>query len=213
MTNSDKKIVAYFDFDGTITYRDTLMPFLRYTVGNFTIIKNLPYLICIAMRYLCKNLTNEQAKQLTLIRLLSGKEYNYIDAKAKNFALTKLHKYINPVVYAKVEWHREHHNKIILVSANLAIYLRHWCKLHKIDAVIATEVEVVQSKLTGKLATRNCYAQEKVNRINQYLTEHDLNFDYAFAYGNSAGDYQMLNMAQEGYWIKGDYIDNWVHKK
>ena len=207
-----KSIVAYFDFDGTLTYHDTLMPFFRYVVGNFTVLINLPYLLAIALRYLCKNLTNEQAKQLTLTRLLKGKSLKFIEHKAKNFAQTKLHKYINPVVYAKLEWHREHQSQIILVSANLAIYLRYWCQLHKIDGVIATEIEVVNGLVTGKLATRNCYAQEKVNRIQKFLSQHNLQFDYIFAYGNSAGDYQMLNMANEGYLIKGEYIGNWKHR-
>lgn len=205
-----RNVVAFFDFDGTITTRDTLLSFLRYVVGTWKLVYKSPQLIWIVFQYLAKIIDNEEAKERTLTLLIKGMKSSNLERLAKNFSLTRLHKYINPVVYAKLEYHREHGHKIILVSANLGIYLRYWAALHKLDAVIATELEVnAESYITGKLLTRNCYGAQKTIRIKDALSGNDMDFDYSFGYGNSAGDYEMLEFVDEPYWVKGDYIKPW----
>jgi phosphatidylglycerophosphatase C len=130
-----------------------------------------------------------------------------VENKAKSFAISRLNKYIKPAVYAKVEWHREHHHTLVLVSANLAIYLRYWANLHKLDYVIATEIDFdVNNYVSGKLATRNCYGAEKVSRIEQFLSNEKLQFCYSYGYGNSAGDKEMLGHVDEAYYVSGEYM-------
>ncbi len=205
-----RKIVAYFDFDGTISNRDTFIPFLVFTVGKITFLRKLPKLIPVLLRYWCKNITNEQAKQATLNILIHGYKQVFLEHKAKSFAISKLNKYIKPAVYAKLEWHREHKHTLVIVSANLGIYLRYWAHLHKIDHVIATEIEFINSNVaSGRLATHNCYGSEKVNRIENFLIDNKLTFCYSYGYGNSAGDYAMLNYVNEGYFVNGDYMRRW----
>ena len=51
---------------------------------------------------------------------------------------------------------------LVLVSANLGVYLRYWARLHKLDYVIATELDINErNRITGRLQTRNCYGKEK----------------------------------------------------
>ena len=46
--------------------------------------------------------------------------------------------------------------------------------------------------------TRNCFGVEKVNRIRQ---EYDLSqWDFIYAYGDSRGDQEMLDLADERYY-------------
>ena len=209
-----RKIVAYFDFDGTISNRDTFVPFLIFTVGSWSFFRKLPKLLPILFKYLCRIINNSQAKEATLKVVLKNYKFPFVDHKAKSFALTRLNKYIKPAIYAKLEWHREHHHTLILVSANLGIYLRYWAQLHKIDYVIATEVEFDENqRINGCLATPNCYAEEKVLRIEKCLLDKQLNFCYSYGYGNSAGDYAMLNYVSEAYLVKGDYIQKYGVKE
>lgn len=204
---NQKKIVAYFDFDGTISNVDTLIPFLIYAIGKLRFILCLPQLSWIAILYWLKIITNEVSKERTLIRLIKGRSVNFLEDRAKNFALTKLNKYIKPAVYAKLEWHREHGHVLILVSANLAVYLRYWAILHKLDYVIATEIEIKNDYATGKLATRNCYGKEKVSRIDEFLSQHSLSFSYSYAYGNSRGDTELLAYVNEPFYVCGESIE------
>lgn len=206
--SKDCKIVAYFDFDGTLSNKDTLIPFLIYCVGVFKFIAYLPRLLPVVVSYLLKIIDNQEAKQKTLTIVLKGWKEEDLLVKAKNFATTHLNKYLIPETYAKLEWHREHKHQIILVSANLAIYLRFFAELHKIDHVIATEIEVVDGVISGKLATPNCYAMQKVIRIKEYLAASNLNFDYAYGYGNSRGDHEMLLFVNEPYYVvSGEFED------
>ncbi len=207
---TDQKIVAYFDFDGTITTRDTLLPFLIFVVGKLRFLMITPRLIPILLKYLCKFIDNESAKQQTLELVLKNYSKNYLEVKARQFALTKLNNYVKPSVYAKIEWHREHSSKIIIVSANLAIYLRHWVNFHKLDDVIATEIEFdADNRCTGQLLTQNCYAKQKVLRIENYLVQTKQVFDYSFGYGNSRGDYEMLEYVNEPFYVVGELIKKW----
>lgn len=207
---SSKDIVAYFDFDGTITTKDTLIPFLLFTVGLPKFILNLPRLFPVVLLYGLKIITNEQAKQRTLTILIKGYSQEFLENKARDFALHHIDKYVNPEIFQQVESHVERGHKVIIVSANLAIYLRHYVKRHNFFGLIATEIEFNQRKATGKLATPNCYGLQKVVRIEEYLDKNNLTFCYSYAYGNSRGDYEMLDFVNEGYFIENSGLLKWM---
>ncbi len=202
-----KDIVAYFDFDGTITNCDTFIPYLYFVVGLKGFFVNIHRLIPITIMYLLKIITNEIAKERTLSVLLKGVAEDLLNKKARVFARKTLDSYIMPKVYSKLEYHLEHGHSVILVSANLALYLNYWAKRHNIDHVIATEIEFADSMCTGKLKTRNCYGMQKVIRITEFLKTNK--FSYSYGYGNSQGDYELLNFVNEGYFVSGEEITPW----
>lgn len=205
----EEQIVAYFDFDGTLTTRDTLVSFLIHSVGLFTFIIKLPRILPNVILYLFSIITNEEVKQRTLTILVRGKSFQDLDRSAKSFAYGSLSRYIKPEIFAKLEYHKEHKHKVILVSANLAIYLRYWATLHELDGVIATEIEFENDIATGRLATRNCYAQHKTLRINEYLKRENQRFSYSYGYGNSKGDFPLLDYVNEGYLVNGSEFIRW----
>ena len=63
--------------------------------------------------------------------------------------------------------------------------------------MLGTQIEVKDGMLTGRFLTRNCYGQEKVNRILAlYPNRQDY---YLTAFGDSRGDKEMLAWADESY--------------
>jgi len=206
---SPKQIVAYFDFDGTITRKDTLIPFVIYVVGWLKFVAKLPLSFMVLLLYAMKVFDNEKAKEFFLTIMLKGLSREYIERKAHKFALKRLDGYIKADIYSKLEYHLEHGHQIILVSANLGIYLRYWANKHKLTDVIATELDFCNDIATGKLATRNCYGRHKVSRIRHYLHLHKADFIYSYGYGNSHGDYALLSYVNEGYWVSGRDIMGW----
>jgi phosphatidylglycerophosphatase C len=209
----NKDIVAYFDFDGTITTKDTLIPYVLFVLGYFKFIIKLPCVIHIVIIYFLKLITNETAKEKFLTVMIKGLSRNLLETKAREFALIKLDKYINPNIYTRLEYHVEHKHPIIIVSANLAIYLRYWVKKHYLSGVIATEIEFNNNIATGKLKTRNCYGVEKVDRIKAHLNNYHKSYVYSYGYGNSKGDYEMLEYVNEPYYVTGDFINEWTTHK
>ena len=65
--------------------------------------------------------------------------------------------------------------------------------------VQGTQAEVTDGRLTGRFLTRNCYGQEKVNRLKQAVPELKNNRQqyYIVAFGDSRGDKEMLEFADE----------------
>jgi phosphatidylglycerophosphatase C len=62
------------------------------------------------------------------------------------------------------------------------------------DAVLATRLEVdTDGRLTGRLSGANCRGPEKVARLREWRSG-ELVVD--FAYGDSAGDREMLALAE-----------------
>ncbi len=209
---NSEQIVAYFDFDGTLTTRDTLIPFLLYTCGFGKFIKYLPLLFSWVVLYVCKLIDNEKLKERTLKVMIGGKSYGELDVVAKKFAKFKLNTYLEPEIYAKMEWHIEQGHKVYIVSANLELYLKYWIKQHQLSGIIATEIEFVDELCTGKLSTKNCYGPQKPLRVKQYLQQYGLNYKYSYGYGNSRGDYELLDMVDEGYFVHGDKLVAWEKK-
>ena len=207
------KTVAYFDFDGTLTTIDTLIPFILFVVGGWKFFWALPFIAIIVLLYLTKIINNEQAKERFLSRTIKGLSKEFLDKKAQEFINLKLDKFLKPNIYAKLESHINNGHQVILVSANLGVYLRYWAIKHKIDHVIATEIEFINNCATGLLATHNCYGKFKVERIEEFLQQQSLSFNHSYGYGNSAGDYALLNYVDTAYWIDGNSISNWADKK
>ena len=64
--------MAFFDFDGTLTQGDTLMPFLRFMVGSPAYYAKLTWLGPVLAAYYTGLLRNDIAKQIVLKRYLAG---------------------------------------------------------------------------------------------------------------------------------------------
>jgi len=64
--------------------------------------------------------------------------------------------------------------------------------------LISTEIEVVDDRLTGRLACENCYGPEKVKRIHLLLSLRD--YDPIYAYGDSTGDKEMLALTKHSHY-------------
>lgn len=210
--NLANKEVAYFDFDGTITSKDTFIPFLIFTIGYFKFILLLPLSICILILYISKIISNEKAKELMLQLTISNLSNEYLERKSNSFASSYIDKYIKPEIFERVKYHYENGHIVIIASANLELYLKYFVKRHDLHDIIATKIVFKNNIATGKLLSKNCYGVEKINRINEYLIKNKLNFIYSYAYGNSKGDFELLNYVNEGFWVEGITITPWKEK-
>ena len=62
--------------------------------------------------------------------------------------------------------------------------------------VVGTRIEVVDGKVTGRFLTANCYGPEKVRRVQALLSGARDHY-HITAYGDSRGDKEMLQYADE----------------
>jgi HAD superfamily hydrolase (TIGR01490 family) len=184
--------LALFDFDGTITTRDSYQELLRYIVGDWRFFTGVAGLSPVLLSYKCGLTPNYIAKRKVTRWFLKGMTAERFELKAQEFVIKKLKPIVKASAIQKLEWHKEKGHRVILVSASFEDYLKYWVKLYNIE-VIGTKLEWRNNQITGNFATPNCYGPEKVKRIKQLLDPND--YEEIFAYGDSRGDREMLALA------------------
>lgn len=188
--------IAFFDFDGTITTRDTLFEFIKFIHGKrgfyIGFALNLPYLVA----YKLKIISNQKAKEKVLAHFFANTTVVDFETLCNRFAQEVIPKLIRPKAILTIEKLKAEGTAIVIVSASPDNWITPWAKKYDIT-VIATRLAVEQNKLSGKIDGKNCYGIEKVNRIKQ-LFNLDL-YNPVYAYGDTGGDKPMLQLADFGF--------------
>jgi phosphatidylglycerophosphatase C len=191
--------LALFDFDGTLTTKDSLPEFIKYAVGAPSYYLGLLLLSPVLILYLVKIISNDRAKERLISHFFKGWTAMRFKALADRFSETQIDRITKPKAMARMQWHKAQGHKVVLVSASLECWLEKWCSKNKIG-LIATRLEMKDNKISGRFATKNCYGAEKEKRIKESLNLKD--YDYIYAYGDSNGDREMLALADESFYQK-----------
>ncbi|GAA5034671.1 hypothetical protein GCM10011506_29320 [Marivirga lumbricoides] len=131
--------------------------------------------------------------------LLNSKAISSFQNKARFFSLNILPAFLYNEALQRIQYHRDLGDRIIVVSASAEEWLKPWCDINKLE-LIATKLEKKDGKLTGKMMTPNCKGPEKVKRVKEFLKIED--YSYISAYGDSAGDKEMLQLAHYPFYRK-----------
>ena len=187
-----KKKIAAFDVDGTITFTDSFMLFLRFTTSKWGFIAKLTALLPFFILYIFKIYSRDDVKNRILNAFLHGK--NTKEYKEYCVEFSEIYaKILRSDALKAIESHKVAGHELALVSASLEDYLIPFANSLGIKNVIATKLEIKDDVLTGKMLGPNCRAQEKLNRIYQYFGDVEI----IAAYGDSRGDKEMIEAAKE----------------
>lgn len=189
------KRIAAFDFDGTITRKDTLIEFLRFTGGSaqFYAVFTLYFPLLVLMKL--KLYSNQKAKEKIFAHYFKAMPIEQFDDLCRRFFEQKGPSLIYAEAKAQIAKHKAQGDEIVIISASIENWVCHFAKALKADKLLATKVEVQEGMLTGRFLTANCYGKEKVNRLLSAYPERD---KYnLIAYGDSRGDKELLQFADE----------------
>jgi phosphatidylglycerophosphatase C len=180
--------VAAFDFDGTLSTRDNLVPFLRRVAGtrrtNRALLAALPSLV-VGHR--------DGAKAVMLRRSLAGIDEARLAETGAEFAKRVIATHLRDDVVSRARWHREQGHSVVMVSASLTSFLEPIGEHLGFDAVLATRVEVdADGRCTGRIIGANVRGKEKARRLDEWLGSQPATI---WAYGNSHGDAALLARA------------------
>lgn len=194
--------VVFFDFDGTLTRTDTVLPFIRFCYNNPLIFYlKLLMISPILLAYLAKWVSNQRAKEAVFRTFLRGWTNEQFYQFAQQFAQTQLPQLLRPEGMEKLKFHQKQGDKCILVSASLQAYLQVWGEINGFHGVLATELATENHILTGELHGENCHDWGKVRRIEQVFGQ--IIWQNSMAYSDSLVDLPMLQHAQTGFlWDK-----------
>jgi len=124
-----------------------------------------------------------------------------VAAFGQRFAHDALPHVLRPEAMARIQWHREQGDRVIVVSGALDIYLSHWCQTHGLE-LICTSLEARDGRLTGRHRGRQCVGEEKARRVRATL---DLaSYPVIYAYGDTPEDRELLALAHKRYyrWVE-----------
>lgn len=185
--------MAAFDVDGTLTRRDCVLPFLLRTAGW-----RLPGAFLRRPRTAATALARRDRDALKALACLSlrGLEKEELDRRGAAFAARVHAEGLRPDTPARLAAHRARGDLVVLVSASLDPYLDPLGVLLGVDAVLCTRLEVgPDGACTGRLDGPNCRGPEKERRLRAWLGAEGLDQVELWAYGDSAGDDELLAMA------------------
>jgi phosphatidylglycerophosphatase C len=195
--NRGKQCLALFDFDHTITYRNSFLEFMKYTFSAPALLKGVFKLTPVIASYFLKRISNYRAKEKAVSLFFKGWSELEFNTKARGFYETILTNIVKQSALERIKWHLDQNHKVYVVSASIENWIRDFC-LNLGIGLIATKLKIEDGHITGRFLTPNCYGEEKVKRIKE---EIDLSaFNYIYAYGDSKGDKQMLELAGEPYY-------------
>jgi phosphatidylglycerophosphatase C len=192
------RTVAVFDFDGTLTRRDTLLPFMRRTRGAS---RTSMALLATSLRMVRDR---DGAKEAFLERLLAGQGVEGLRAAADVFADVVITRGLNTPVLERVRSHHSEGHELVIVTASPELYVRPIGERLGFDTILGTRLETDgNGRLTGRLQGRNCRGPEKVERLRAWLGPGDAT---VYAYGDSSGDRQLWEFADHAYRVRRDRL-------
>lgn len=189
--------LALFDFDGTITSKDSLLEFIKFTSGKIGFLLVMGLFSPLIFYHVFVRKDGEIAKMKVLSFLYKGKKIEELETLGKKFASEVLPHIIFPKALREIEEQKKKGARIIVISASLDIWLKPWADKMDLE-LICTQMEFRDGKFTGRFATPNCNHEEKVRRIKAIVNLEE--YSLINAYGNSSGDKPMLALANNAYY-------------
>lgn len=189
--------LALFDFDGTLTTRETFGDFMRHAVTPLRRALGAPLFAPMLAGYKLGLVSGNRIRRHAAAFGFRGVPAAHVHAAGERFAAEVLPGLLRPEAMQRLAWHQSRGDKVVLVSGGLDFYLAPWCRQHGLE-LLCSRMETHDGRLTGRYRGAQCVGAEKARRVREH---HDLN-DYAqcYAYGDTHEDEAMLALAQRRYY-------------
>ena len=193
-----RKIYA-FDFDGTLTTKDTLLEFICFAKGSGQMFRGFLLFSPLLLLMKLHLYPNWKAKQQLFSYFFKGTNIDDFNALCTRFAEQNKH-LLRPAGIEKVRQAiEEEQATVLIISASIDNWVRPFFdEIDKKIQVLGTQIGTEGGRLTGQFTTKNCYGQEKVNRLTA-LYPHREAYDL-IAFGDSRGDKELLDFADKGFY-------------
>ena len=190
--------VYAFDFDGTLTKKDTFLAFIEYAKGygktfwGFFLFS--PILILMKLRLF----PNWKAKQMVFSWFFKGMNINEFNQICHEFA-DRNQRIIRTEGWDTIRKALANGEQVIIITASIENWVKPFFKeFGNQIKVEGTKIDVRINQITGQFLTQNCYGVEKTKRLKEvfpYRQAYEL-----IAFGDSDGDRYLLNEADESHY-------------
>lgn len=185
-----------FDFDGTLTYKDTMFLYLKfYNSSKFRIqfVKHIPLFILLKL----KLADTEKVKKSFIGSILKGQLQTKIEDKSKLFFEEYYPKILRENALDFIGNIDKENTDSLIVTASLDIWTKPFAEKLQMK-LVATQAEFKNGIFTGNFIGKNCNGEEKLERIKTEIK--GAKYDKIIAFGDTSGDKPMLQWANEGHY-------------
>lgn len=190
---SEEAIVA-FDFDGTLTVRDSFTDFLKWRAGPGRYAAGMARLAPDALSYLLHR-DRGRIKAAAVKEFLIGVPREQLEEDAKRFAKEAAPDLMRADAVATFRWWRARGATVVIVTASPEEVVAPFARALGAAALLGTQLEYDKDRrVTGAVACLNCRGDEKVARLRAHFGP---DVRLAAAYGDTSGDHAMLKIAEE----------------
>jgi phosphatidylglycerophosphatase C len=204
------EVVAAFDFDGTLTTRDCVRPFLERVGGR----RSLVAAVCRrpgAATLAALRRDRDALKEVFVGGVFCNRRVETVAAAGCSFANEIAEHFVRDDTLQRLRWHQRMQHRTLIVSASLASYLVPLAARLGVDDVLCTDVAT--DHRTGgavyldRLLGPNCRAGEKAVRLRRWFETEGIASPELWAYGDSAGDRELLAMSDHPVWVRDVTIE------
>lgn len=186
--------IVAFDFDGTLTVRDSFTAFLRWRAGPGRWMRGCLRLFPETLAYLFHR-NRGRLKAAAVREFLAGVPREQLEKDAKAFANYASATLFRPDALATWRRWQQRGARLVIVTASPDIVVAPFARGLGVDRLIGSGLAFDHDdRVIGVLAGPNCRGPEKVRRLKEVFGE-DLRL--TAAYGDTSGDRDMLKIADE----------------
>lgn len=188
--------VVAFDFDGTLTVKDSYTAFLKWRTSKSAWILGGLQLVPAAVSYFFHR-DRSRIKAAATKVYLAGVSRERLETDARLFAEQHSRSLLRPdAVIAWKRWRNER-VRLVIVTASPDLVVAPFARGLGADDLLGTPLHFDErGRVTGEFASPNCRGAEKVARLRAAFGP-DLRV--RAAYGDTGGDTEMLAIAEEPY--------------
>ena len=186
-----KGSLALFDFDGTITSRDSLFEIIRFIRGRFRFMTGMLLLSPFVGLHIVRVLPNWKVKERVLGYFFGGMHIGEFQEACDRFSREHLPRLVRSKANDEIRRLLMEGTRVVVVTASAENWIRGWTDAVGIE-LVATRLAVSDGVITGKLLGKNCHGDEKVVRIQEYLDLSD--YTEVYTYGDTPSDLPMLRL-------------------
>lgn len=191
--------LALFDFDGTLTDRELFPDFMHFAVTPRRLAIGRVVLAPVVVGYKLGLVSGVATRACLVDFAFRGRSEDELRDAGERFAREIVPAALRPEAMARLQWHREQGDTVVVVSGAFDLYLSHWCARHGLD-LLCSSLESRDGVMTGRYAGAQCAGAEKARRVRE---RYDLSrFDTVYAYGDTREDRELLALAQRR-WYRG----------
>ncbi len=190
----EKKIAAYFDFDGTIYNGIVAYDVLKFAFFNRMMkISEAVSLSKLIYYYALDkfNLADRHWINDKMYQKVRGWNSAKLEKASEEFFRLNIKNKLFKDVAEIIKWHVKNKHKIIVITSALREMVNPARKFIKIDEIISTEVETKNDVYTGKIKSLPI-GETRINIIKKHSIKNGIELGKSYAYSDHYSDIPML---------------------